>query len=113
MKHLIQGRNNETKLGVERSFRSNRNEVLADEDRIVKKSGSCSRVKISDCAVRRLLFANDLMLLNSTQNGLRQAFDKICMHAVSRNESRYDKNKNHVAVHPTKAKSSAISMLEE
>ena len=44
-------------------------------DRIVKKSESCGGVKIGDCTVQRLLFANDLVLLDSTQNGLQQALD--------------------------------------
>ena len=37
-------------------------------DRIVKKSESCGGVKINGCTVQRLLFANDLVLLDSTQN---------------------------------------------
>ena len=41
-------------------------------DRIVKKSESCSGVKIGECTVKRLLFADDLVLLDSTQNGLQQ-----------------------------------------
>ena len=43
--------------------------------RIVKKSESCGRVKIGDCTVQRLLFADDLVLLDSAQNGLQQALD--------------------------------------
>ena len=39
-------------------------------DRIVKKSESCGRVKIGECTVQRLIFAGDLVLLDSTQNGL-------------------------------------------
>ena len=35
-------------------------------DRIVKKSESCGGVKIGDCTVQRLLFADDLVLLDST-----------------------------------------------
>ena len=42
-------------------------------DRIVKKSESCGGVKIGECTVQRLLFADDLVLLDSTQNGLQQA----------------------------------------
>ena len=42
-------------------------------DRIVKKSESCGGVKIVDCTVQRLLFAHDLVLLDSTQNGLQRA----------------------------------------
>ena len=45
--------------------------------RIVKKSESCDRVKIGECAVQRLLFADDLVLLDSTQNGLQQALDRF------------------------------------
>ena len=48
---------------------------LIYKDRIVKKSESCCGVKIGDCTVRRLLFANDLVLLDSTQNGVQQALD--------------------------------------
>ena len=46
-------------------------------DRIVKKSESCGGVKIGDCIVQRLLFADDLVLLGSTQNGLQLALDKF------------------------------------
>ena len=46
-------------------------------DRIVKKSESCGGVKIGDCTVQRLLFADDLVLLDSTQNGLQQALDRF------------------------------------
>ena len=46
-------------------------------DRIVKKSESCDGVQIGDCTVQRLLFADDLVLLNSTQNGLQQALDRF------------------------------------
>ena len=46
-------------------------------DRIVKQSESCGGVKIGDCAVQRLLFADDLVLLDSTQNGLQQALDRF------------------------------------
>ena len=35
-------------------------------ERIVKKSESCREAKISDCIVHHLLFADDLVLLNST-----------------------------------------------
>ena len=38
-------------------------------DRIVKKSKSCGGVKIGDCTVQRLLFADDVVLLDSIQNG--------------------------------------------
>ena len=46
-------------------------------DKIVKKSESCGGVKIGECTVQRLLFADDLVLLNSTQNGLQQALDRF------------------------------------
>ena len=46
-------------------------------DRIVKKSESCGRVKIDECTVQCLLFAVDLVLLDSTQNGLQQALDRL------------------------------------
>ena len=50
-------------------------------DRIVKKSESCGGVKIGECTVQRLLFADDLVLLglvlHSTQNGLQQALDRF------------------------------------
>ena len=46
-------------------------------DGIVKKSESCGRVKIGECTVQRLLFADGLVLLHSTQNGLQQALDRF------------------------------------
>ena len=53
-------------------------------DRIVKKGDCCGGVKIGDCTVQctlyrvqRLLFADDLVLLDSTQNGLEQALDRF------------------------------------
>ena len=46
-------------------------------DRIVKNSESCGGVKIGECTVQRLLFADDLVLLDSTQNGLQQALDRF------------------------------------
>ena len=46
-------------------------------DRIVKKSESCGGVKIGECTVQRLLFADDLVLFDSTQNGLQQALDRF------------------------------------
>ena len=46
-------------------------------DGIVKKSESCGGVKIGECTVQHLLFADDLVLLDSTQNGLQQALDKF------------------------------------
>ena len=50
---------------------------LIDTDGIVKKSESCGGVKIGDYTVQRLLFADDLVLLDSTQNGLQQALEKF------------------------------------
>ena len=46
-------------------------------DRIVKKSESCGGVQIGECTVQRLLFADDLVLLDSTQNGPQQALDRF------------------------------------
>ena len=46
-------------------------------DRIVKNNESCGGIKIGDCSVQRLLFADDFMLPNSTQNGLQQALDRF------------------------------------
>ena len=46
-------------------------------NRIVKKSESCGGVKIGDGTVQCLLFADDLGLLDSTQNGLQQALDRF------------------------------------
>ena len=40
---------------------------------MVKKSEFCGGVKIRDRTLQRLLFADDLVLLDSTQNGLHQA----------------------------------------
>ena len=42
-------------------------------DRIVQNSESCG----GECTVQCLLFANDLVLLDSTQNGLQQALDRF------------------------------------
>ena len=42
-------------------------------NKIVKKSESCGGVKFGDCTLQRLLFADHLVLLDSTQNGLQQA----------------------------------------
>ena len=44
---------------------------------LVTKSESCGGVKIDDCTVQRLSFADDFVLLDSTQNGLQQALDKF------------------------------------
>ena len=46
-------------------------------DRMVKNNASCGGVKISDCTVQRLLFADDFVLLDFTQNGLQQALDRF------------------------------------
>ena len=46
-------------------------------DRMVTKSESCGGVKIGECTVQRLLFADDLVLLDSTQNGFQQALDRF------------------------------------
>ena len=46
-------------------------------DRIVKKSEFCGGVKIGDCTVQCLLFADDLVLLDPPQNGLLQALDRF------------------------------------
>ena len=44
-------------------------------DKVVRKSESCGGVTTDDCTVQRLLFADDLVLLDSTQNGLQQTLD--------------------------------------
>ena len=46
-------------------------------ERIVKNSESCGGVKIGECTVQCLLFADDLVLLDATQNGLQQALDRF------------------------------------
>ena len=46
-------------------------------DRTVKKSKCCGGVKIGHCTVQRLLFADDLVLLDSTQNDLQRALDRL------------------------------------
>ena len=46
-------------------------------DRIAKKSEPCGGAEIGECTLQRLLFADDLVLLDSTQNGLQQALDKF------------------------------------
>ena len=43
----------------------------------IVKIGDCGGVKIGDCIVQLLLFADDLRLLDSTQNGLQQALDRF------------------------------------
>ena len=44
---------------------------------MIKKSESCGGVKIGDRTAQRLLFADNLVLLDSTQNGLQQALDRF------------------------------------
>ena len=46
-------------------------------NRIAKKSESCGGVKIGEYTLQRLLFADDLVLLDSTKNGLQQALDRF------------------------------------
>ena len=46
-------------------------------DRIVEKSESCGGAKIGECTVQRLLFADNLVLFDSTQTGLQQALDRL------------------------------------
>ena len=73
-------------------------------DRIVTKSESCGGVKIGDCTVQRLSFADDLVLLDSTRNGFLQALDRLsCVCSVNGIEIRTTKNRNHMSVHTTEA----------
>ena len=53
------------------------NLCLTYTDRIVEKNESCGGVKIGGCTVQQMLFADDLVLLDSTQNGLQQALDRF------------------------------------
>ena len=55
--------------------------------------------------LQRLLFADDLVLLHSTQNGLQQALDRFsdACAAYGRNENQYNKNRNHTPVQTTHA----------
>ena len=46
-------------------------------DRIVTKSESCGGVKIGYCTLQQLLFADDLVPLDFTRNGLQQALDRF------------------------------------
>ena len=46
-------------------------------DKIVAKSESCDRAKIADCTTQHLLFADDLVLLDFTQNGVQQTLDRF------------------------------------
>ena len=43
----------------------------------VKKSESCGEINIGDRTLQRLLCADDLVLLGSTENGLQQALDRF------------------------------------
>ena len=58
-------------------------------DEIAKKSESRGGVKSGDCAVQRLLFADDLAPLESSPK-------MACGKLFCRNENRYHKNRNHV-----------------
>ena len=74
-------------------------------DRIVKKSESCDEVKIGDCTVQHLLFADDLdcairLYPKWSPASSWQVFG--CM-LCSRNENQYNKNRNHVPAQITKA----------
>ena len=51
--------------------------LFLNTNRIIWKSESCGGVKIGDCTVQRLLFADDLVLLDFTRNGLQQALDRF------------------------------------
>ena len=46
-------------------------------DRIVTKNEFCGEAKIGDCTVQRPLCADELALLESTQNNLQQALDRF------------------------------------
>ena len=47
-------------------------------DKIVEKSEFCDGgVKIGDCTVQHLLFADDLVLLDFTQNGPQQVLGRF------------------------------------
>ena len=46
-------------------------------DRTARKSKSCGGVKNGDRSAHRLLFADDLELLNSTHDGLQQPIDRF------------------------------------
>ena len=64
--------------------------LLIYMDKIVKKSESCGRVKIGDCTVQRLIFADDLVLLDSTQNTLPPfVLTYLCESACSTLTAKY------------------------
>ena len=46
-------------------------------DKIDKNSGPHGGVQIGECSIRRLLFADDLVMLDSTESGLQQALDRF------------------------------------
>ena len=69
-------------------------------DRIVKKSESCGGEKIGECTAQRLLFADDFVLLDSTQSGLQQALDRF---SDACSVAGMKMNRNHVPVQTTKA----------
>ena len=61
-----------------RRLRGKRSQPVSyNMDRIVKKSEFCGGVKIGDCTKQRLLFADDLVLLDYIQNGLQLALDRF------------------------------------
>ena len=51
-------------------------------DGIVKNSESCAWLKVGDCSVQRLLFADDLVLLDFTQIGLNKLLAGFQMHSL-------------------------------
>ena len=72
-------------------------------DRVVKKSEFRGGVKIGECTAQLLLFADDLVLLDSTQNGLQQALDGF-LDACSVAGMKISTTKtNHAPVHITRA----------
>ena len=52
-------------MGLQQCFSFSLTLFLIYVDRIVEKSESCGGVKVGGCTVQRLLFADDLVLLNS------------------------------------------------
>ena len=51
--------------------------LLTYMDTIVKKSESCGVVKIGEYTIQRVLFVDDHVLLDSTQDGLQQALNRF------------------------------------